>query len=106
MSEVVTDETQGVVTDEPQEEVGERADPPDAENTPAKAKQSTSYVVLSKDAGKWSEVGIYHAASQIAAVTAHIRETDAKAGTFVAIPSRSWHPTTLAVETQTKIKLT
>ena len=92
MSEVTADQAA-----EAQQEAGE---PP--------AKQSTSYLVLSKDADKdwWILVGSYVAASAKAAVSAHVKDKDAKAGTFVAVPERSWKPLTLAVETETKVKLT
>ncbi len=84
-------------------------DPPaEPDPEPATAKQATAYLVLSKDADKdwWIKVGSYTAASAKAAISAHVKANDAKAGTFVAVPERSWKPLTLLVETQTKIALT
>jgi hypothetical protein len=80
--------------------------PPTPEAEPA-AKQSTVYLVLSKDADKdwWIVVSTYTAASSKAAIAAAVKDKDAKAGTFVAVPARSWQPLTLKVETATKVTL-
>lgn len=94
-----------VTADQAAEATQEAGTPPAQE--PA-AKQSTSYVVLAKDADKdwWAAQGNYTAASAKAAVAAHVKAKDARAGTFIAVPERSWKPLTLAVETETKVKLT
>ncbi len=86
-------------------EVAASGEPAPADETPE--KQSTDYFVFSKDADNdwWIAAGSYTAASAKAAVSTHVKEKDAKAGTFVAVPQRSWRPLTLAVETETKVKL-
>lgn len=64
----------------------------------------TTYVVLRATGaeGEWSEVGDPVAATNdrqaIKAATAGGDED--KQGTFVAVPSRSWHPRKRAVETK------
>ncbi len=75
---------------------------------PKAEKQDTAYLVLSKDDDKdwWILVGTYSATSSKAAVAAAVKAKGATAGTFVAVPKRSWQPLTLSVETATKVKLT
>lgn len=75
---------------------------------PAAEKQSTVYLVLTQAAenGPWTAISTYTAASAKAAVSLAVKDKDAKAGTFVAVPARSWQPLTLSVETETKVKLT
>lgn len=88
------------------------ADPPAPPPPPAEPEKKdaalTEYLVLSKDADKdwWMVVGTLHARSAKSAITEHVKRVQATAGTFVATPSRSWQPVTLAIETQTKISLT
>jgi hypothetical protein len=82
---------------------------PAAEPEEAPAKQEAERLVLSKDADKdwWIVVGTYRTASAKAAIAAAVKEKKATAGSFVAVPARSWQPLTLALEEQEpKITLT
>jgi hypothetical protein len=45
------------------------------------------------------------ATSAEGAIRKHIAKTRAEGGTFVAVPSRSWKPTVVTVETQTVIRI-
>lgn len=60
----------------------------------------------------WTRVGEVEATSAEAAIRTHAENisTDGTtldgSGTYVAIPARSWKPTTVTVETKTTLKLT
>ena len=67
---------------------------------------STSYVVLRRDVegGRWSEVATVDASNATTAIR-HIAAKDAATAVYVAVPTRSWRPVTVKVETQTVLKL-
>lgn len=70
-------------------------------------KQSTSYVVLAADArvdGTWKVLGAAEASSAKVAIQAVVDKMEQKAGSYVAVPERSWHPLIVKVETQTVVK--
>jgi len=67
-----------------------------------KAKEQTMYVVLelNESYGSWVDAG-----NIVAAVNAEaaVRKVAKGAGSFVAIPTRSWKPLTVKVETVEKV---
>lgn len=70
---------------------------------------STEYVVLWSEKGGegWIEADRVEARSAQAAIAAAVQKgdvTDADADRFVAIPSRSFRPVTVKVETKTALK--
>ena len=103
-----------------------------APETPAAEKKqaATEYVVLERigsqylpgadvdatsfEHDSWYERGKYQARSAEEAIRAHLHdaavtvptiEGKGKGGTFIAIPTRSWKPMTLNIETVTTLKL-
>jgi hypothetical protein len=63
----------------------------------------TTYIVLQREADldAWHDIGTTEASSADAA----IRRVVDSAGTYVAVPARSWKPVTVRTETQTVIRL-
>lgn len=84
---------------------------------PKGEREKTGYVVLelNESSHSWKErgPGPYRAASAEAAIRAHLdrNPVDGKefvnegAGTYVAIPARSWKPVTVKTETKTVVTL-
>lgn len=81
-------------------------------------KQTTTYVVLerveARNAAEAAENSMYHweereafeARSSTDAVRSYVnRNGVTKGGVFYAVPMRSWKPITVAIETQTRMKL-
>lgn len=81
-------------------------------------KQTTTYVVLERqeaesvaEAGEkqanfyWVEREQIEARSAQDAIRLYVNQNGVtKGGIFYAVPTRSWNPTTVAVETQTRLK--
>lgn len=75
---------------------------------------ATEYLVLRKSTAdhSWKESGRYEARSASSAIRQHLEgspsvegnASDREAGTFVAVPSRSFAPVTVKVETKTALK--
>jgi hypothetical protein len=69
----------------------------------------TDYYILQReadlDAWHMIETGILHAPSAEAALRMALKD-EPTAGTYVAIPARSWKPITVTAETQVVIRLT
>jgi hypothetical protein len=64
-----------------------------------KGKASTrTYVVLARNDDMWDEIGMAEASTDQQAI-AKVTAADA-AGTWVAVPQRSWHPRTRELEPQ------
>lgn len=68
-----------------------------------KESRTTEYVVLKKAGGSstWAEFKRVEAASARAAVHAVVKDP----GEYLAVPSRSWNPMTVKVETKTELKI-
>ena len=64
----------------------------------------TEYIILELggEAGAWREFGKSRASSPQRA----LRSLDLRAGTYVAVPFRSWKPLTVKVEQTTKVTIT
>lgn len=63
-----------------------------------KAGSPTAYVILErKPPDGWTEAATVTAASGDHAIRKH---ANGRAGVFVAVPARSWHPRTIKVETR------
>lgn len=63
----------------------------------------TTYVVLRLDDSQlWEPITEVHATDDVRAIKAATADQADKAGTFVAIPTRSWRPRTRTVETVQK----
>ena len=62
----------------------------------------TAYTVLKKKGDDWTEAARVQAASSRAAISKALDEDKNGAGTYVAIPSRSFVP--VPIEFETKIK--
>lgn len=75
---------------------------PPAANAPA---ATTSYVILINEetSAVWAPLITISARSAGEAIRKAAEDTGA--GTYVAIPKRSWQPTTVKVETKTTLKL-
>ena len=78
--------------------------------TPAEKNTGTEYIVLRKSpqVNTWAEHAKTNARSAEAAIrdTVSANETDSGgAGTYVAIPARSWNPVAANVQTVTTLKL-
>jgi hypothetical protein len=72
----------------------------------AEKKQPTEYVILrlrdeSAGPGVWAESGQSHGSSARAAL--HALASELGAGTYIAVPARSWQPLTVEVETRVRI---
>jgi hypothetical protein len=67
----------------------------------------SEYLVLySSPSGNWESLGLVDARSTAEAIRMRIQKDDnALAGTYVAVPARSWRPVTVTAETQTVIRL-
>ena len=73
----------------------------------------TTYVILANtdDGGpRWQVVGSSEGSSRKAALRAFIAKdapvlTEDTGGTYVAVPARSWSPTPVEAEVQTRIKI-
>jgi hypothetical protein len=68
----------------------------------------TTYIVLRRDDdGGGIAVDRWQTDSRVEAVSAEaaIRKAEPKAGTYVAVPARSWKPVTVRTETTTTIRL-
>jgi len=64
----------------------------------------TEYLLLEKTKDDaWTVAGKKEAASARAAIRAALAGENGTAGTFVAIPARSWQPVTVKVETALKL---
>ena len=74
------------------------------------AAEPTEYVVLRRaepDSGVW-EIGAHieaRSAPEAIRRTVGKLSGDAQAGTYVAVPVRSWRPVTVTAEVQTRLKL-
>lgn len=98
-------------TEIPEGEAGVPVDPPDSTpdatpppEGPKEAAKATEYVVLAESGDKtWKDVGRQTARSAKAAVAAHVTAAKLNAGTFVAVPARSFDPITVKTETKTKL---
>lgn len=76
--------------------------------TPKKDTRLTEYVILrfNDETNEWAEHGDHiRATSSTAAIRKHVDERKADAGSFIAIPARSFKATDVKVETKTTIKL-
>lgn len=88
-------------------EIAGTGEPTPASDPPAPAAekgepQRTDYVMLGQDdTGLWNEEGKVTAAGAEAAVRAHAER--AGAGTYAAVPVRSWKPTTVVEKTETRL---
>ena len=79
---------------------------PPAEPPAEKGTKTTTYFVLvlvDGEANTWKEGSKVEASSSAAAVRQHIAGTKMEEGTLVAVPARSWSPTTFKTETQQKL---
>lgn len=81
------------------EPLGQRAVEPVPE--PDK-RDGTDYFVLEQDGDHWARIGQAIAKDAADAIRATCND---EPGTYLAIPSRSWKPITVRVETVTRIKL-
>jgi hypothetical protein len=68
----------------------------------------TNYVILHRSAegGDWTESGAVEARSAAHAIQVYATGDGTARGQFVAIPSRTWTPRTVAVETRHTVKVT
>ena len=67
----------------------------------------TEYIVLEKEEKGWIEWDRQQARSARSAIRQHLDGATAGmslAGQFVAVPIRSWQPTTVSVETKQQLK--
>lgn len=84
-----------------------------------KAATPTEYLVLRqisdsnpsvdpKARTAWQTVNVTRSSSAVAAIRAVVSKLDekAQAGTFVAVPARSWRPTKVAPKTTVQLELT
>jgi hypothetical protein len=74
----------------------------------SKNATKTEYVILrfNDETNEWAEHGDHiRASSSSAAIRKHVDERKAEAGSFIAIPARSFKATGVKVETKTTIKL-
>lgn len=78
---------------------------PEPEKKP-KPQATTDYLILTKEAGFWTEGPTIAARSAKAAIRTYLAEQKATEGTFAAVPARSWQPVTVKTETTTRLTLT
>lgn len=66
----------------------------------------TDYLILkSVEGGTWEVVGSTEARSARSAIRSRVDgKAETQEGTYVAVPSRSWQPVKVAVETKTALK--
>jgi hypothetical protein len=70
--------------------------------------ESTTYIVLRATADEtgWEYISkVANVGSAEAALRAAINTENGQAGTYVAVPKRSWKPVTVTTETRTVLKL-
>lgn len=79
-----------------------------AEKTEKTPVVPTSYKILRANGLAWIEVQSVTATSTTAAVRACVSKLAEKdqAGTFVAVPARSWRPVTVQPQTSIRLELT
>lgn len=89
MSEITADQAADA-----QQEAGK----PPAEK-PKRTSSTTKYVVLELNGDDWAEVDRLETRSSKEAVRAYLDANEVSAGTFVAVPERSFEPVTVKTET-------
>ena len=88
--------------------MNEQTESTEPEAVAPKGKKTERLVLYRAEDGSWVETTTYLASSQNAAISAHLDTQDEEVReqerTWVAVPTRSWKPVPVGVETQTKLK--